>query len=74
MLMLSPQRLVFGGGVMKNEALLHTIRATAATLGGYASIGTTAESLEQSSRSALGERSGLRRGNHVGKVSSEERQ
>ena len=60
-LMLSPQRLVFGGGVMKNEALFHTIRATAARLlGGYASIGTTAESLEQIIVAPrLGERSGL---------------
>ncbi len=60
-LMLSPRRLVFGGGVMKNEALFHTIRATAARLlGGYAGIGTTAESLEQIIVAPrLGERSGL---------------
>jgi fructokinase len=60
-LMLSPQRLVFGGGVMKNESLFHTIRATAARLlGGYAGIGTTAESLEQIIVAPrLGERSGL---------------
>ena len=60
-LMLSPQRIVFGGGVMKNEALFPTIRATAARLiGGYASLGTTAESLEQVIVAPrLGERSGL---------------
>lgn len=60
-LMLSPQRLVFGGGVMKNAALFRAIRATAASLlGGYASMGTTAESLEQIIAAPnLGDRSGL---------------
>lgn len=46
-LMLSPHRLVFGGGVMKNRALFPEIRATAARLlHGYAGIGATAASLE----------------------------
>jgi len=60
-LMLSPERLVFGGGVMKNGALLPEIRATTVRLlGGYAGIGTTAASLEHIIVAPqLGERSGL---------------
>jgi fructokinase len=59
-LMLSPQHVVFGGGVMKSEALFPVIRTTTARLlGGYAG-GGSAESLERIIVAPRwGERSGL---------------
>lgn len=47
-LLLSPQRLIFGGGVMQQQALFPVMRATAVRLlNGYAGIGTGAGALEQ---------------------------
>jgi fructokinase len=60
-LMLSPERIVFGGGVMSGNAMLGTIRATAAQLlNGYAGLGTDASGLDRLVVAAgLGERSGI---------------
>jgi len=59
-LMLSPERIVFGGGVMRNRALLPYIRSTAAELlNGYLHDGHV-QALEHSIvPPGLGERSGL---------------
>ncbi|MGP1664840.1 MAG: ROK family protein [Rhodanobacter sp.] len=45
-LMLAPQRIIFGGGVMSDVVLLDEIRATAGKLlNGYAGLGTSADAL-----------------------------
>jgi len=61
LLMLSPGRVVFGGGVMNSESLLREIRAAAARLlNGYAGLGIDAASLERVIVSpGLGDRSGI---------------
>jgi fructokinase len=61
LLMLSPERLIFGGGVMASEPVLHAIRASAARLlNGYAGLGADTASLEPLIVSpGLGERSGI---------------
>ena len=47
-LLVSPERLVFGGGVMSGASLLHETRAAAAQLlNGYAGLGPDADSLER---------------------------
>lgn len=47
-LLLSPQRIIFGGGVMQQQALYPVMRATAASLlNGYAGIGSGAGAFEQ---------------------------
>ena len=61
LLMLSPERVVFGGGVMSSVSLLGEIRAAAAKLlNGYAGLGTDAASLERLIVApGLGTRSGV---------------
>lgn len=61
MLTLSAERIVFGGGVMQNEALFHFIRETALRiLNGYPSIGADKASLGRIIVApGLGERSGV---------------
>jgi fructokinase len=61
LLMLSPERVIFGGGVMSNEPLLRETRAAAARLlNGYAGFGTDAAPFERLIVApGLGERSGL---------------
>lgn len=57
-LMLSPQRLVIGGGVMQQQSLYAVIRRTASRfLNGYAGIGNSLDHLIVPP--ALGERSGI---------------
>lgn len=60
-LLLSPERIVFGGGVMEGTPLLDPIRAaTARLLGGYAGLGTDAATLQQLIVApGLGDRSGI---------------
>jgi fructokinase len=60
-LLLSPQRIIFGGGVMAHATLLQAIRHSAATLlNGYAGLGKSAASLEALLVApGLGERSGI---------------
>lgn len=60
-LLLSPQRIVFGGGVMQQKALYPVIRATAAyLLNGYAGIGAGEDALAQLIvPPGLGERAGI---------------
>lgn len=60
-LLLSPQRLIFGGGVMQQSALLPLIRQTVKqTLAGYAGIDQGDDSLaELIVAPALGERAGI---------------
>jgi fructokinase len=60
-LTLSAERVIFGGGVMQNEALLPELRAAAATyLNGYADLGPDAATLERLIVApGLGERSGI---------------
>lgn len=62
LLMLSPERLVFGGGVMQHEPLLDELRAEAARyLNGYAGIGADASALASTIVAPrLGTRSGIR--------------
>ena len=61
LLIVSPERLVFGGGVMSGEPLLRATRAAAARLlNGYAGHGASAAALEQTIVApGLGERSGI---------------
>ena len=61
LLMLSPERVVLGGGVMNNEPLLREVRAAAAKLlNGYAGLGADAASLEGLIVApGLGDRSGV---------------
>jgi fructokinase len=61
LLMVSPERIVFGGGVMKNEQLLPEIRAVAARLlNGYAGIAADGASLDRVIVApGLGDRSGV---------------
>jgi fructokinase len=61
MLLLSPQRIVFGGGVMSHPALLPEIRRTAAgLLKGYAGMGASSAALEDLLVApGLGTRSGI---------------
>ena len=61
LLIISPERLVFGGGVMSSEPLLRETRAAAARfLNGYAGHGASAASLERTIVApGLGERSGI---------------
>jgi fructokinase len=61
LLMLSPERIVFGGGVMNHAALLPEIRGAAATLlNGYAGIAADAAALDRIIVApGLGERSGI---------------
>ena len=58
---LSAQRIVFGGGVLRDARLLPAIRASAARiLNGYPAVGSSAAELEGIVvRPALGDRSGL---------------
>lgn len=60
-LTLSAERIVFGGGVMRDTRLLPAIRASAArVLGGYPAVGSSAAELETIvARPGLGDRSGL---------------
>ena len=60
-LLLSPQRIVFGGGVMQQQALYAVIRSTALQLiNGYVGIGAADTKLEKLIVApGLGERSGL---------------
>jgi fructokinase len=60
-LLLSPERIVFGGGVMSDSALLGTIRAAAAQfLNRYADLGTDPGSFDRLIVApGLGERSGI---------------
>lgn len=60
-LLLAPDKLVFGGGVMESVELYGRIRATAASLlNGYAGFGSTAEALESLIVApGLGQRSGI---------------
>lgn len=60
-LLLSPERIVFGGGVMRDARLLAEIRAVAArALNGYAGLGTDAAAFAALIVApGLGERSGL---------------
>ena len=60
-LTLSAERIVFGGGVMRSDGLLGSIRESAVrTLNGYPSVGADLASLERIVVAAgLGERSGL---------------
>ena len=60
-LMLSPERVIFGGGVMQGERLLPEIRMAAARLlNGYAGFGRDAEALsDRLVAPGLGARSGL---------------
>jgi fructokinase len=61
MLTLSAERIVFGGGVMRNDELLRFIREAAArVLNGYPSVGADTASIERIVVAPeLGERSGL---------------
>jgi fructokinase len=61
LLMISPERIIFGGGVMSSEPLLRETRAAAAKLlNGYGGYGASAASLEQTIVApGLGERSGI---------------
>jgi fructokinase len=61
LLTLSAERVIFGGGVMQNGALLPELRAAAATyLNGYADLGPDAATLERLIVApGLGERSGI---------------
>jgi fructokinase len=61
LLMLSPERVVFGGGVMNYEPLLREVRAAAAKiLNGYAGLGAEAASLDGLIVApGLGDRSGI---------------
>lgn len=61
LLMVSPERIVFGGGVMNHAALLPEIRRVAATLlNGYAGLAADAAALERVIVApGLGERSGI---------------
>jgi fructokinase len=61
LLMLSPDRIVFGGGVMQCEGLLANVRAVAATLlNGYAGFGRGGDALaDVVVAPGLGTRSGL---------------
>jgi fructokinase len=61
LLMLSPERVIFGGGVMNRASLLRETRAAAAKLlNGYAGLGTDAAPLEHLIVApGLGERSGV---------------
>jgi fructokinase len=61
LLMLSPERVIFGGGVMSGAPLLREIRAAAARhLNGYAGFGADAASFEPLIVApGLGERSGV---------------
>ena len=61
LLMLSPERVVFGGGVLGHAPLLDELRrSTARFLNGYADIGTGLNAVEQIVvPPALGERSGI---------------
>ena len=61
MLTLSAERIVFGGGVMRNTGLLRVVRETALrVLNGYPSVGTDTASIERIVVAPdLGERSGL---------------
>lgn len=59
-LLLSPQRVIFGGGVMRNAALLNEIRQVAAELlNGYAGLGDRAALETLITEPGLGERSGI---------------
>lgn len=60
-LMLSPERVIFGGGVLGSAAVLDSLRRAAARfVNGYAGIGTGASALDGVIvPPALGERSGL---------------
>ena len=61
LLMISPERVILGGGVMSSEPLLRETRAaTARLLNGYGGYGASAASLEQTIVApGLGERSGI---------------
>jgi fructokinase len=61
LLMIAPERVIFGGGVMNSGPLLRETRAAAARLlNGYGGYGATAGSLEQTVVApGLGERSGI---------------
>jgi fructokinase len=61
LLMIAPERIVLGGGVMSSEPLLRETRTAAARLlNGYGGHGASAASLEQTIVSpGLGERSGI---------------
>jgi len=61
LLMIAPERVILGGGVMNSEPLLRETRAAAARLlNGYGGYGATAGSLEQTVVApGLGERSGI---------------
>jgi fructokinase len=61
LLMISPERVILGGGVMSSEPLLRETRAIAAKLlNGYGGYGASAASLEQVVVApGLGERSGI---------------
>jgi len=59
-LLLSPQRLIFGGGVMQSNGLYPAIRqSTAALLNGYAGLGSEAALEQQIVAPALGQRAGI---------------
>ncbi len=61
LLMISPERIILGGGVMSSEPLLRETRTAAARLlNGYGGYGASAASLEQRIVApGLGERSGI---------------
>ena len=61
LLMISPERIILGGGVMSSEPLLRETRTAAARLlNGYGGYGASAASLEQTIVApGLGERSGI---------------
>jgi fructokinase len=61
LLLLSPERLIFGGGVMRNPALLTEIHnVSAGLLRGYAGMGRSADALQGLIVTpGLGERSGI---------------
>ena len=60
-LLLSPERIIFGGGVMQHHALFPVIRRTVSQLiNGYVGIGSTTASLQQLIvPPGLGERAGI---------------
>ncbi len=60
-LMLAPERVIFGGGVMNAEPVLHEMRAACANLlNGYAGLGADAAALDRLVVTpGLGERSGI---------------
>ncbi len=60
-LILAPQRVIFGGGVMNNHRLIDQIRETTRKLlNGYGELGNSDSSIdERISLPALGERSGI---------------